>query len=107
LADADCSCGRAIEQIPALVSHFISDALQVDRVSKLRLSLSEFRPIIRYHYNLIAIEAFKCPRAQVQSNSNKHRGAANWAKITINFVGREAKERVRRWHIGPLRSIQP
>ena len=36
---------------------------------------------------------------------NKHRGAAIWAKITINFVGREAKERVRRWHIAPLRSI--
>ena len=74
---------------------------------QLRLSMRELRPISRYHYNLIAIEAFKCPCAQVQSNSNKHRGAAIWAKITINFVGSEAKERVRRWHIGLLRSIQP
>jgi hypothetical protein len=67
----------------------------------------EFRPISRYCYNLIAIETFKCPRVQVQAGSNKHRSAAIWAKMTVNFVGREAKERVRRWHIALLRSIQP
>jgi len=61
-------------------------------VSQLRRSKSEFRPISRYHFNLIAIEAFKYPCAQVLAGSNKHRGAAIWAKVTINFVGCEAKE---------------
>jgi hypothetical protein len=56
------------------------------------LKKSEFRPISRYHFNLIAIEAFKYPCAQVLAGSNKHRGAAIWAKVTINFVGCEAKE---------------
>jgi hypothetical protein len=65
-------------------------------------SKSEFRPIGRYHFNLIAIEAFKYARVQVLAGPNKHRGAAILAKVTFNFVGCEAKERVRRRHIAVL-----
>jgi hypothetical protein len=59
---------------------------------------------------MIAIEAFKRSCAQVHADRfdpDKHRGTAIWAGMKINFVGREAKEPVRRRHIVLLRSIQP
>ena len=68
------------------------------------------RLIIRYHYNVIAIEALERSCAQVHAgrfDPDKHRGTAIWAGMKINFVGCEAKEPVRRRHIALLRSIQP
>ena len=97
-----------IDKSPALVSHFISDGLKVDRVSLLQLSQRSLRLIIRYRYNIIAIEAFKRSCAQVHAgriDPNEHRGTAIWTRMTINVVGREAKERVRRRHVALLRSI--
>src|ERR1700730_1728731 len=89
-------------------SDFISGALKVDRASPLPHSKREFRPITRYHDNLIAIEAFKRPYAPAQCgriDPDKHWGTAIWARMNVNFVGREAKERVRHGHIALLRSI--
>jgi len=100
--------GAKTDKSPALVSHFISDGLKVDRVSLLQLSLRELRLITRYRYNTIAIEAFKGSYAQVHAgriDPDEHRGTAIWTRTIINFVGREAKERFRRRHITLLRSI--
>ncbi len=94
--------GAKTDKSPALVSHFISDGLKVDRVSLLQLSLRELRLITRYRYNIIAIEAFKRSYAQVPAgriDPDEHRGTAIWTRMIVNFVGREAKERVRRRHM--------
>jgi hypothetical protein len=51
--------------------------------------------IARNNYNVIAIEAFKHSHAQVHAGRfapDERRGAAIWARMKINFVGREAKE---------------
>ncbi len=100
--------GAKTDESPALVSHFISDGLKVDRVSLLQLSQRELRLLTRYRYNIIAIEAFKRSYAQVPAgriDPDEHRGTAIWTRMIINVVGREAKERVRRRHIALLRSI--
>jgi len=94
--------GAKTDESPALVSHFISDGLKVDRVSLLQLSQRELRLITRYRYNIIAIEAFKRSYAQVPAgriDPDEHRGTAIWTRMIVNFVGREAKERVRRRHM--------
>jgi hypothetical protein len=97
------------EKFPTLASHFISIVLKVDRVSPLQSSKREFRLATRYHHNVIAIEAFKRSYAQIHAgrfDPNEHRGAAICARMTFNFVGREAKQRFRRGHISLLRSIR-
>jgi hypothetical protein len=65
-----------------------------DRPRILALSKRELRLVIRYDYNGIAIEAFKRSHARVQAgriDADKHWGAAVWARMNFNFVGREAK----------------
>jgi hypothetical protein len=72
----------------------------------LQLSKRDFRMVVRHHHDVIAIEAFKRSYAQVQSgrlDPDEHRGTAIWARMKVNFVGREAKERVRDRHIALLR----
>ena len=64
---------------------------------QLQLLKRELRMFTRYHHDVIAIEAFKRSYAQVHAgrlDSDEHRGAAVWARMEINCVGREAKERV-------------
>jgi hypothetical protein len=61
--------------------------------------------VVRHHHYVIAIEAFKGSYAQVQSgrlDPDEHRGPAIWARMKVNFVGREAKERVRGRHFALL-----
>ena len=62
--------------------------------------------VVRHHHDVIAIEAFKRSYAQARSgrlDPDEHRGTAIWARMKVNFVGREAKERVRDRHIALLR----
>jgi hypothetical protein len=50
--------------------------------------------VIRYNYNGITIKAFKRSHVRVQAgriDADKHWGAADWARMNFNFVGREAK----------------
>jgi hypothetical protein len=87
--------GAVSEKSPAPVSHIASDVRKVDRVFLLQSSKRQFRPVTWYHYNVIAIEAFKRSYVQIHADRfdpNEHRGAAIWARMKIDFVGREAKE---------------
>jgi hypothetical protein len=64
--------------------------------SRILASLSRrgFRLVIRYNYNGIAIKAFKRSLVRVQAgriDADKHWGAAVWARMNFNCVGREAK----------------
>jgi hypothetical protein len=50
----------------------------------------------------MAIEALERSYAQVHAgrfDPDEHRGTAIWARMKINFVRREAKERIRIRHI--------
>jgi hypothetical protein len=58
------------------------------------LSKRELQLVTRYNDNGIAIKAFKRPLVRVQASridADKHWGAAVWARMNFNFVGREAK----------------
>jgi hypothetical protein len=58
--------------------------------------------IARNQYNVMAIEALERSYAQVHAgrfDPDEHRGTAVWARMKINFVRREAKERIRSRHI--------
>jgi hypothetical protein len=58
------------------------------------LSKRELQLVTRYNYNGIAIKAFKRSLVRVQADridADKHWGAAVWARMNFNFVGREAK----------------
>ena len=66
------------------------------------LSRQELRLVIRHNDNGIAIEAFEHSHVRVQAgriDADKHWGAAVWARMDFNFVGREAKQRIRCTHI--------
>jgi hypothetical protein len=81
----------------------------VGRRPPLQLSRREFRLMTCYHCGIVAIETFIRPFAQVRArrsfSDKHHRCAAIRARMNVKFVGREAKERVRRGHIALLRSI--
>jgi len=98
--------GAVSGKSPAQVLRVVSDARKVDRISPLQLSKRDFRMVVRHHHHGIAIVAFKRSYAQVQSgrlDPDEHWGTAILARMKVNFVGREAKERVRGRHIVLLR----
>ena len=58
--------------------------------------------LVRNQYNVMAIEAFERSYAQGHTgrfDPDEHRCKAIWARMKINFVGREAKKRFRSRHI--------
>jgi len=58
------------------------------------LSKRELQLVTRYNYNGIATKAFKRSLVRVQAgriDADMHWGAAVWARMNFNFVGREAK----------------
>jgi hypothetical protein len=66
--------------------------------------------MIHYHHNVIAIEALKPACVQIQTGrfdpGKHHRSTAIWARMNLNLVGREAKERFRSGHLALPRSSE-
>jgi hypothetical protein len=67
--------------------------------------------VIRYHDdNVITVEAFKRSYARVRPgrfDPREHRRKAIRARMKVNLIGRETKQRVRTRHAESLRVIPP
>jgi hypothetical protein len=79
-------------------SHFSALAATVAGLGAQKIAVGsskrELRLAIRYNDNGIAIKAFKYSLVRVQAgriDADKHWGAAVWARMNFNSVGREAK----------------
>jgi hypothetical protein len=73
---------------------FISDVRRRSLSDPRPLSKRELQLVTRYNYNGIAIKAFKRSLVRVRAgriDADKHWGAAVWARMNFNCVGREAK----------------